>query len=143
MSTVHHKEQKIMKFTVEVVPHATQRYNTVGDWQFDEVGALHIKVSDLGDWRMEFAIALHELVETYLCKEAGVTDTMVDEFDLAFDKARTPGDTSEPGEDPRAPYFKQHKVATRVEKFICLILRVNWEKYEQRISDTMLTYTSN
>jgi hypothetical protein len=129
-----------MKFTVEVIPHVCQRYNTVGDWQFREDETLVIRVSDLGDWRMELAIAIHELIETYLCKEAGVTEEMVDDFDLAWVDSRKPGDTSEPGDDPRAPYHKQHVAATRVERLVCLVLGVSWRKYIRRTQEAMLHY---
>ena len=129
-----------MKFTVKVVPHSSQRYNTVGDWQFSENGTLHIKISDFGDWRMVWAVAIHELVETYLCQRAGVTEAMVDEFDFAYDARRSSGDSSEPGDDPQAPYFKQHQFATKVEKLVCAVFLVNWKKYLARTEELMRSY---
>ena len=58
-----------MKITIETIPHNTHRYPTIGDWQFlpAKEGELNlsIKVSDMGDWKLESLIALHELVEWY------------------------------------------------------------------------------
>lgn len=131
-----------MKFTVKVVPHSMQRYNTVGDWQFSTDGTLHIRVSDYGDWRMVWAVAVHELVETYLCQRAGITEAMVDEFDLAYDENRTPDDTSEPGDNPNAPYYKQHQIATKVEKLVCAVLLVSWKAYLTRTDELMMSYST-
>src|ERR1700730_8034346 len=51
-----------MKGIIETVPHQKQRYETVGDWQWDG-DTLKISVSDLGNWKYEMAIAYHELRE--------------------------------------------------------------------------------
>jgi hypothetical protein len=57
-----------MKIVIETIPHLDQRYKTCGDW-FYEGEDLHIKVSDLKDWKKEATIAVHELVEAILCKQ--------------------------------------------------------------------------
>ena len=51
-----------MKIIIETIPHDHQRYNTVGDWQFSPDGTLHVKVSEMDDWRHEALIAVHEVV---------------------------------------------------------------------------------
>ena len=53
------------------------------------------------DRRYELLVALHELVEALLCKEAGVSQERVDALDEAYEAKRLPDDKdSEPGDDP-------------------------------------------
>lgn len=122
-----------MKITIETIPHETQRYATVGDWYYDKDETLCIKVSALSDWRREVLVAIHELVEVVLCKHNGVSTELVDEFDIQFEKARIEGDESEPGDDPKAPYRKEHCVATGVERILAAELGVDWKPYEQEL----------
>lgn len=123
------------KITIEVINHKSQRYETCGDWQFKDDNNLLIRVSNLNDTKMNCCVALHELIEALLCKFATpeVTEKVVDEFDFAFEKNRKRGDTSEPGEDARAPYFEQHLFASGIERAFAYALKVNWEDYETRI----------
>jgi len=123
-----------MKITINVIPHKTQRYETVGDWFFDGNGDLIINVSQLSDWRREALIAVHELVEVLICKHDKVTQQVVDEFDIAYEERRKEGDESEPGDDPSAPYRKQHCVATAVERLLAAELEVSWKEYEEELS---------
>lgn len=122
-----------MKIIIETIPHDQQRYPTVGDWTYDPDGTLHIKVSGLSDWRREALVAVHELVEVLVCKNDGVTQEAVDEFDTNYEKERKPGDESEPGDDPNAPYVRQHCIATGVERILAAELRVNWKDYEEEL----------
>lgn len=111
-----------MKIIIEVVPHNTQRYNTIGDWQwFGET--LQIKVSDMGDWRKEMLVGIHELVETLLCKKSGITEEEVDNFDLSHPKLHEPGDSC------LAPYHIQHMVAIQVEEILIDKLGIIEEDY--------------
>jgi hypothetical protein len=121
-----------MKIIIETIPHNKQRYPTVGDW-FLEGEVLHIKVSKLSNWRREALVAVHELVETILCSHDGVTQEEVDKFDKAFEAARTPGNVEEPGDDPSAPYRKQHGIATGIERILAAALDVNWKDYEEEL----------
>jgi hypothetical protein len=95
---------------------------------------LTIRVSKLSDWRQEMLVAIHELVEVCLCKEAGVTQEAVDAFDMNFEANRKPGDDSEPGDAPNAPYREQHRVATYIERFVAHKLNVDWKQYEEELS---------
>lgn len=137
-----------MKILIKAIPHSEQRYPTVGDWyttstrtkDFDQKGSipdprdtLQIRVSIMSDWRYEALVAVHELCEALLCARAGVTPKMVDEFDLSFEANRVPGDQSEPGDDPKAPYFAQHQAATAIEKQFANYLGVDWAAYEKEV----------
>ena len=125
-----------MKITIEVIRHKEQRYPTVGDWWFDKNGDLEIRVSALSDWRLESLIAVHELWEVLLCKERGISQASVDEFDMRFEKERELGDhgeEEEPGDDPKAPYRSEHCSATGVERLLASLLGIDWRGYEERL----------
>lgn len=122
-----------MKLSViQTLPHRLQRYDTVGDWQILEFPSgprFTIRVSETGDWKLNFLIGLHELIEATLCKSTGVTEAQVDAWDLKWDAE------GEPGEDPRAPYYHQHQFASTIERMVASAMGVNWEAYEARIRE--------
>jgi hypothetical protein len=93
-----------------------------GDWWF-EGDVLHVRsVNDDPDCN-PFLIALHELVECWLCKERGITAEQVDAFDAAFELKRVNED-DEPGDDPAAPYHRQHRFACLIEFMTALELGI-------------------
>jgi hypothetical protein len=92
--------------------------------------------------RRELLVAVHEIVESYLLKRAGVFDQAIDDFDFDFEKKRGEGDVSEPGDDPNAPYYSQHQIATKVEKLIATILLVDWDDYTKEVNQILSEYNS-
>lgn len=124
-----------MRIVIETIPHCDHRYPTVGDWFYTPDGTLHIKVSQLSDWRREALIAVHELVEVLLCKHDGISTEQVDAFDKKFEAERLPDDNSEPGDESDAPYRKQHCIATGIERVLAANLDVDWKAYEQELSN--------
>jgi hypothetical protein len=127
----HHRDHRPLRIVIETVDH--QRYPTAGDWQLKPDG-LHIFVSRMSDQRYEFLVGMHEVIEAYLCKQAGVTQAAVDRFDQAYEHRRKPGDSSEPGDDPKAPYHLAHVFATKVERMLADQLDVNWSTYDHEAS---------
>lgn len=117
------------KVTIEVIPHDQQAYSTTGDWRWNG-DELNIYVSNMGDWRYNMLVAVHELSEVMLCKHHGVSQESVDKFDIQYEKDRPDGDLSEPGDDPRAPYASEHCLATAVERLLAPSLDVKWKEYE-------------
>ncbi len=113
---------------IEVIPHGEQRYNTVGDWQFFG-GELVVKVSDTGDRHQNLLVGLHEVVEAFLCQARGVKESDVDAFDKTFERESV----EEPGEDPQAPYHREHMAADVVERFLALELGVDWRGYTKAV----------
>jgi hypothetical protein len=109
------------------VPHESQRYNTVGDWFSDN--PVLVRVSDLNDSRFELLVALHELVEMSLCQERGITAKDVDEFDFNWKGE------GEPGDDPAAPYFKEHQFASIIERMMAHELGVDWQAYNKKLDE--------
>ncbi len=147
---------EIKRIVIETIAMREQRYNTVGDWffhdetlprHFESTKTLVIRVSDTGNWKWNMALALHELSEAILCTSSGVTQDEVDKFDIAW-QSRLPED-SEPGDDVRAPYHKQHRVASQLElQFfdeLHPMLRqsdraIEWQNYESKLDELTEEY---
>lgn len=128
-----------MKILIETIPHKNQRYETVGDWWFDENGDLQIRVSRMENEDYEALIGIHETVEALLCQKRGILEKDVTAFDEMFEEAREKypdifGDT-EPGDHPKAPYNKEHEFATRLEHSLSMELGVDWQEYNKTVND--------
>lgn len=123
-----------MKVMIKVIPNEQQRYPTVGDWQWEGDNLL-ITVSDMDDWRYNMLVAFHELAEVLICKHRGIDQATVDTFDIQFEKLRKHDNMDEPGDDPNAPYYKEHQFATCVERLLALELGVNWQKYDDTVNN--------
>jgi hypothetical protein len=85
------------------------------------------------------AVAIHELVEGYLCCKNQVTEQDVVTFDEQYEKEREEGkhgNAEEPGDDPCAPYRKEHRAATRVEREVCKALGISWTTHEQAVLES-------
>lgn len=121
----------IKGIAISFIEQNEQRYPTVGDWFFDDAGWLQIKVSKQDDPRYALAIAFHELVEAVACTQNGVTAEQVDEFDMGEGS-----DLDEPGQSIRAPYHKEHLLATAMERRFINHLGVDWDTYDKAVSDT-------
>ncbi len=109
--------------SVKIIPHSKQRYETSGDYWIDRRGTIQIRISKSRNWRHEALLLMHELTEMLLCIDRGVSFKAIDRFDMNFK-----GD-GEPGDDPRAPYYRQHQFATKIERLLAKELRVNWRAY--------------
>jgi len=124
----------MLNIKIGTITHSSQRYNTVGDWILDEdSGDLTIYISDMGNYKKEFLVAFHELIEVMLCKSRGITQAVVDKFDIAYELTRPEGSILEPGDDQEAPYKKEHFFATSLERLMCAELGVDWHEYEKTI----------
>ncbi len=123
-----------MKISILTQPHNLQRYNTIGDWYTDKItGTVYIRVSTLGSWRYELLVAIHELVEAFLCMHDEVAEESVTKFDKQFVER-----DAEPGDSPNAPYQKQHCIATGVERILAACLGVKWAYYEDAIEKLVI-----
>lgn len=114
--------------------------NCVGPGDCGDCGAkmefvelIRIRVSELSDWRCEALVAVHELVELLLCRQRGITPEEVDAFDKEFEAKRQPGNEDEPGDDPAAPYRKEHFFATNIEALLSSELGVDFQDYGKEI----------
>jgi hypothetical protein len=116
-----------------VTPPREMRYRTVGDWKNKDCTTV-VEVADTGNDDYNFLLLIHELVEAYLCRKAGVTTEEVDTFDINMAQM---GDY-EPGENPQAPYYKQHQFANIIELLVARELGVNWQRYEECLNNLEL-----
>ena len=146
-SAIATEKPRMQEIVIRTIQHSDQRYDTVGDWRERTTlmvppapdkqtvrSHLDITVSEMSDERYEFLVGLHELVEAYLCKTRGISEEAVTAFDVEYEAKRKPGDDSEPGDDPRAPYFHEHQVATFVERYVAKELGVDWDAYGKEIA---------
>lgn len=129
---VERDHEPLQIISVLVIPHKAQQYETCGDYVTED-GRMTVKVSDMGNRDFEFLVAIHEIVEAYLCQRRGVTDEEITAFDIAFEESREPGSVKEPGDDRAAPYQNEHSIATAVERLVCASLGVSWQDYEQAV----------
>ncbi len=120
----------MINIRIKTIPEEEHRYPTTGDWWFNPDGSLDVVVTDSGRPDHEFLIAFHELVEVWLCRKRGITTEAVDAFDMEYEGNRKDGDVSEPGDDPRAPYYHEHQFASGVERLMAAELGINWQEYE-------------
>lgn len=90
-----------------------------------------MRVTDLGDWKKSILIALHELVELAQTESDGIPEPVIKAFDEAFEAAVAKGEKEdgEPGNQPDAPYRKQHGIAEGVERILASEMNVGWDDY--------------
>lgn len=126
-----------MRIDIRTIPESTMRYPSLGDWFYegaadgeeadgekaDREEVLCIRAVDTLSDNEAFLVALHELVEAWLCRDKGVSQEAVDAFDLAFIPPRNDPD-AEPGDHPDAPYRIQHRQAMMVEHLMALFMGV-------------------
>lgn len=115
-----------LRIHIKTIPHDKQRYATCGDWFWNKK-ELQIRVSEMGDEGYELAVGLHELIEALLCIYELVPTGAVDHFDRNW-KGK-----GEPGDDPKAPYHRQHVTASICERAIAQCLEIDWNDYAKVI----------
>lgn len=122
-----------LRVDVTAIEHSRHRYPTCGDWFYDSLGDWHVRVSRMADWRYEFLVAFHELIEMALCRYSGISEEEVTDFDKDFEANKPDGSNYEPGDDIAAPYHWQHQMATMFERVMARLLGVDWREYEKAI----------
>ena len=126
-----------MEIRIKTIPHEKHRYETVGDYWYDEDGVLQVRVSDMGNTMYETMVAVHEIIEEALTKYRGITEQQIMDFDLAFEKARELGlkkENEEPGFSNDAPYLQEHTLATAVEMMMCSHAGIKWNEYDNAVN---------
>ena len=102
------------KVIIKEIDYKNQTYPTVGNYT-EYHGYWLIEVSKVKGYvknEIELkAVALHELIEMWLTEMRGIKDEDI----VAWDKKFIDHD-GEPGEIKGAPYFKEHKLANKIEK---------------------------
>lgn len=119
------------------VPKQLVRSDQAGDWTYGKDGQLIATVVEQRfSPESELAVAIHELIEGYLCWRSGTTDEQVVKFDNLYEDERSHGhhgEYDEPGDDERAPYKQEHQAATHVERAVCHALGITWEEHCEQV----------
>jgi len=116
----------MLKVDARTIPHKFQRYDTAGDWYGHDRHVI-ILMSELGDSSLEALLFIHEFVEAFLCMKRGISDESVTQFDKSFIG------NGEPGDDPNAPYHREHLVATAIETALAEELGIDMDKYDKAL----------
>jgi hypothetical protein len=128
----------MLAILIQTISHASQRYQTIGDWQFNaSQNSLEVQVSEMDNPDYEFLIGIHEAIEAWLCRKAGIMQEQVDEFDMNWKSPALNGVDiyDEPGNDPAALYHKQHIQAGIIERQLALQLGIEWDRYEAALEN--------
>lgn len=121
-----------MNICIKTIPYKQMRYPSCGDYYFLK-GVLHFRVANLGNWRWEACILVHELTEFFIVKHQGIPLSKIDKFDMSYEKQRGCCDFSEPGDAEKCPYRFAHGVASGVERIMVAILGCSWRRYSDKI----------
>jgi hypothetical protein len=126
-----------MNVNIQVIPRQQMRPEVDGaDWWFDEHGDLQVRVCPMSDWRYEIALAFHEAFEGALCKNNGVTVAEVDRFDQEFDLTHPNEPDLNAGDDPKAPYRKEHNYSTIVDRLFIGACGLDFGEYDKELGET-------
>jgi hypothetical protein len=127
----------MLNVRIRTIPHHFQQYDPVGNYWRDVDGCgaelLEIRVSHMRDRRHEFLVALHELIEAFLCDWRRISFAKITRFDIEYESQRRKGEPTEPGASTRAPYRREHQFAERVERIVARELEVDWPQYNRAV----------
>jgi hypothetical protein len=118
----------MLNVRIKTIPKEKHRYPTLGDYYY-EGDQLTVVVSEMANPTNEMLVAIHELVEAYLCEQKGIPFESIDQFDHGFEGE------DEPGDDPNAPYYWQHQVASLVERLLTQHVGIPWQEYDAAVSE--------
>lgn len=127
-----------MEIHIKTIPIESMRYPSCGDYWYDDLGILQVRVADMGDEFYEKMVVIHELIEEAITKKRGITEQQIMDFDLYYEKRREQGlvpEDSEPGFDQHAPYKKEHTFATSVEMGMCALAEEDWNTYDKIVNE--------
>lgn len=120
-----------MKIEIKSVDPSAIRYSTCGDWRFLPDGTLQVFVPEYGGQDdSAFLVALHEMVEAWACKKAGITEEEVSAWDIANPEL------DEPGDNKNAPYRREHALAMRIEMEVCKHLGIEWDRHQRWVENS-------
>jgi len=127
-----------MRIVIETIPLSDMRYPTLGDYWYDDLGILQIRIAETGNEFYNKSIMIHELIEEALTKDKGLTEPEIMQFDLYYEKRREQGlvdEDSEAGFDNNSPYLKEHTLAHSVEMQMFALAGKSWKDYETALNN--------
>ena len=119
-----------MRIEIKSIDPAAIRYSTCGDWQWLPDASMKVSVPDYANRNSEFLVALHEMVEAWLCRKDHITEAEVSAWDINNPELEEPGDSK------NAPYHHQHMVAMQVEKIVCEAMKINWDDHQRWVENS-------
>ena len=123
-----------MNLRAEMVDARDQNYPTLGDYGGNFLNRW-IKVTETGVEDYNFLILLHELIEQHLCFKRSIKEADITAFDIDFENKRQEGNFDDPGDDKRAPYYREHQFATAIERLVANELGVDWRDYGEDVRE--------
>lgn len=128
-----------MEIQIQTIKPPLIRNDQIGDWKYSETRPFFIVnvSSNIKSDESKLAVSIHELIEAFLCKKAGIEDQTVCQFDQMFEEERQRGlhdEFAEDGDDARCPYLKEHQAATDVERSVVAALGLSWSEHESHCS---------
>ncbi|SRR5258706_10072037 len=84
---------------------------------------ISVRITQYKNPAHSYLVLIHELVEILLVKLRNIPFKAIDDFDFGF------VEDGEPGDDPKAPYHKEHMFATYIEKLVAVELGIDWDEY--------------
>jgi len=118
-----------MRIEIKSIDPAAIRYPTCGDWIWLPDGSLQIFVPDYANENSAFLVALHELAEAWMCRDAGISEESVSKWDIEHP------DAPEPAEVEGSPYMDQHSIATQVELRVAAGMGINWKNHDKWVQN--------
>jgi hypothetical protein len=119
----------VLNIEIRTIPQKDQRYATVGDyWQEGDRDIF--RISDCGNRKYEWMVAIHELIEKALNESRNITNDQVDVFDKKSENLEI-----EPGDEPDCPYRDTHCFATAAERMLCAAMGISWKEYDAFLSN--------
>ena len=108
------------------------RYETCGDYFYDDKGVLNIQTLELDNDIYNCLVMIHEMVEWVGITKAGIFIEDIEEYDHKFG-----GIDVEPGEQADCPYRLQHEFAELIERMVCNRFGIDYLKYCEIINQKM------
>ena len=119
-------KSRLPNIAIFTVPHDDQTYSTCGNYGEGKLG-WWMSISRTGNWKYDFLVALHELLEMGFTKSNGVDWAEIDKFDISHPEL------DDPGWCPKAPYHKEHVAAEALERQAAILMGVNWLEYQETL----------
>lgn len=123
--------EHLPKIVCTTIPQKSQRYETAGDYFKEPTeDAILFRVSKMTP-DAEFSVFIHECIEWYLTQKRGIEMSEIDSWDMEKVFYQDPKNSKDPGKSKKAPYYREHKFATKIEKLIVKELGLNWKEYDK------------
>lgn len=105
------------------------RNEGLGDYWSDNKGNVNITayMKDEKSYNEAFLIVCHELIEQRLTEHRGIKEEDIDKFDYMV--LHTRPEANEPGDEPDAPYYCEHRFAENIERLIAAELGIDFNDY--------------